>query len=109
MDECRDCEFKGYSPQVCRLHAQHCQKLGARPQRPLPPAIKTSAKALAGAGLGVAAVVVGSAMVSFVGGAAVLHAVLGKLILGAGMAGGGVGLYRGINKSKHEANPGPKG
>jgi hypothetical protein len=75
------------------LHAKHCAQPGARE---LSPAMKIGAKTAAGAGVGVAAVILGTAMVSLVGGAAVLHALLWKLGVGAGLAGGGVGLAKGL-------------
>lgn len=105
-DECKNCEFKGYSPQVCRLHAKHCNHDGPREPRPLSPTVQIGAKALAGVGIGVATVVFGSAMVSLVGGAAVLHAMLFKLGVGAGAAGGGIGLYRGLTGKKGEETEG---
>jgi len=100
MDECRDCEFKGYSPQVCMLHAKHCREMRGQERKPLPEAVKLGAKTVAGAGLGVAVVVFGSAAASLVGGAMVLHALLWKLGLGAGLAGGGVGFFRGLTGKK---------
>ena len=100
MKECRDCEFKGYSPQLCMVHAKHCRKNRGRPKKPVPRSVKVGAKALAGAGVGMAAVMLGSAAVSLVGGAALLHAVLFKLGAGAGLAGGGLGLVKGISEKK---------
>jgi len=96
MKECKDCEFKGYSPQVCAVHIRHCRKRQGQERKPVSPSVKIGAKTLAGAGIGVAAVVLGSAAVSLVGGAALLHAVLFKLGAGAGLAGGGIGLFKGI-------------
>ena len=103
IDECKDCEFKGYSPQVCMLHAKHCYKNEGQPRKPLPIPMKVSAKTLAGAGVGVAAVVFGSAMVSLVGGATLIHTMLWKLSIGAGLAGGGVGLFKGLTGKKETA------
>jgi len=79
------------------MHAKHCHKNRGRPKRSIPKPVKIGAKVLAGAGVGVAAVALGSAAVSLVGGAALLHAMLFKLGAGAGLAGGGVGLVKGIN------------
>lgn len=96
MKECVDCEYRGYSPEFCRVHVKSCAKNGGHERKPTPRFVKIGAKALAGAGLGVAAVALGSAAVSLVGGAAVIHAVLLKLGAGAGLAGGGVGIYKGL-------------
>lgn len=96
MDECKDCEFRGYSPQVCMLHAKHRNQALGRPRKALSVPVKVSAKTVAGAGVGVAAVVFGSAMVSLVGGATVLHAMLLKMSIGAGLAGGGIGFFKGL-------------
>jgi hypothetical protein len=100
MEECRDCEFKGYSPQVCLVHSRHCRRNPRRNRRTLPAPVRIGAKTLAGAGMGVAAVILGSAAISLVGGAAVLHAALLKLGAGAGLTGGGIGLYRGLATTK---------
>jgi hypothetical protein len=96
MKECLDCEYRGYSPEFCRVHVKSCVRRNGRQRKPTPVFLKVGAKALTGAGVGVAAVVIGSAAVSLVGGAALLHAVLLKLGAGAGLAGGGVGLYKGL-------------
>lgn len=96
MKECLDCEYRGYSPEFCRIHVKSCVRRQGRDRKPTPRIIKVGVKALTGAGVGVAAVFLGSAAVSLVGGAALLHAVLFKLGAGAGLAGGGVGLYKGL-------------
>jgi hypothetical protein len=107
MKECRDCEYKGYSPQICMLHIKHCERRRSRERKPLPKPVKVCAKTLAGAGVGVAVVALGSVAVSLVGGAAVLHAVLLKLSAGAGLTGGGIGLYKGLiaKKGNEQDNP----
>lgn len=98
MKICQDCEYAGYSPELCRMHIRHCQKHG--PSKPMPVPVSIGAKALVGAGLGVAAVVFGATAASLVGGAALIHALAFKLGLGAGIAGGGIGLFKGIAHSK---------
>jgi hypothetical protein len=100
MEECKDCEYKGYSPQVCMVHAKHCRRKPRHQRKPLPAPVKIGAKTLAGAGMGVAAVILGSAAVSLVGGAAVIHALLLKVGAGAGLTGGGIGLYKGLSGKK---------
>jgi hypothetical protein len=102
MKECKDCEYKGYSPQLCMVHVKHCRKHGGRPRKPMPKSVKIGAKTLAGAGMGMAAVMLGSAAVSLVGGAALLHALLFKLGAGAGLTGGSIGLVKGITEKGAE-------
>jgi len=96
MKECQDCEYQGYSPQFCRVHVKHCRKYEGRERKPVPRPVKIGAKALAGVGVGMGAVVLGSAAVSLVGGAVLVHALLIKLGAGAGLTGGGIGLYKGL-------------
>ena len=100
MKECLDCEFRGYSPEFCRLHIKICARNQGHEQKPTPRFAKVGAKALAGAGVGIAAVALSSAAVSLVGGAVVIHAVLLKLGAGAGLTGGGVGIYKGLTENK---------
>ena len=97
MDDCKDCEYRGYSPQVCALHVKHCD---GRPRRPLPVPVKVGARTAAGVGLGMAAVLLGTAAVSLVGGAVVLHGLLFKLSVAAGAVGGGVGLFRSLQQER---------
>ncbi len=100
MKECQDCEYKGYSPQFCTVHVKHCRKNQGRERKPIPNSVKVGAKTLAGVGVGMGAVVLGSAAVSLVGGAVVVHAILLKLGAGAGLAGGGIGFYKGLADNK---------
>jgi len=100
MDECKDCEYKGYSPQFCLVHVKHCRKKQGRHQKPLPVPVKIGAKTLAGAGMGMAAIILGSTAVSLVGGATLIHALLLKLSAGAGLTGGGIGLVKGIAEKR---------
>lgn len=102
MDECKDCEYRGYSPEVCRLHLRHCQKHQDRERKPLPAPVKIGAKTLAGAGVGVATVFLGVTAASLVGGAALLHLALLKLGVGAGLLGGGIGFYKGLAHKDRE-------
>jgi len=102
MKECLDCEYRGYSPEFCRLHIRHCARNQGHKRKPTPRFVKIGAKAFAGAGFGIAAVALGSAAASLVGGAVVLHAVMLKLGAGAGLAGGGVGIYKGLTGKKNQ-------
>jgi hypothetical protein len=104
MKECKDCEFSGYSRQLCILHTKSCERNPELAAKTLPPPVKIGAKAVAGAGVGIAAAVFGVAAVGLVGSVAILHGALIKLGIGAGLAGGGVGLFKGIaeNRNKEE-------
>lgn len=97
MDDCRNCEFRGYSPQLCAFHHSRC---AGSTRKPVPPSIELAATTAAGAGLGVALVVLGSAAVALVTGPVAVHALLVKLCVGAGAAGGGFGLAKGLKKLK---------
>jgi hypothetical protein len=77
-----------------------CKKRPGHRRKPLPEPVRIGAKTVAGAGIGVAAVFLGSAAASLVGGAALIHLALLKLGAGAGLAGGGIGLYRGLTSRK---------
>ena len=96
MKECKDCEYRGYSPEFCAVHVKSCKAGLADRKRSLPRPVKIGAHALAWAGMGVAAACVGVVAVSLVGNAPLLHLGLLKLGGGAGLAGGGVGLIRGL-------------
>ena len=100
MDDCKDCAFRGYSPEFCLVHVKHCLKHQGHDQKPLSPAVRVGAQTLAGAGIGVAAVILGSTAVSLVAGAALIHAALFKLGVGASLAGGGIGFWKGIARTK---------
>lgn len=102
MKECLDCEYRGYSPQFCMVHVKHCRRNDGRERKPLPNSWKIGAKALAGVGVGMGAVILGSAAVSLVGGAALIHAMLLKLGAGAGLTGGGIGFYKGLTETKEK-------
>jgi hypothetical protein len=93
----------GYSPQLCKFHSKH-RKGCDRKKNTVPKSLKIGASTIAGAGLGVAAVVLGTTAVSLVGGAAIIHAAIVKLGAGAGLAGGGIGLFKGISKTSHVAD-----
>ena len=97
MKECDQCEYRGYSRELCRAHSRKCAALQGKEPRPVPVPVKIGAKTLAGAGLGVATVFLGTTAVSLVGGAALIHAVLFKLGAGAGLAGGGVGFFKAVS------------
>lgn len=106
MEDCKDCEYRGYSPQFCLVHVKHCRRKPRHQRKPLPAPVKIGAKTLAGAGMGVAVVILGSAAVSLVGGAALIHAVLLKVGAGAGLTGGGIGLYRSLAGKKDKTKEG---
>jgi hypothetical protein len=82
------------------VHIKHCRKNGARARKPRSAPFKVGAKTLAGVGIGMGAVILGSTAVSLVGGAALIHAVLLKLGAGAGLTGGGIGFYKGLAESR---------
>ncbi len=96
MKECRDCEYRGYSPEFCAVHVKSCKAGIAGRKREIPRPVKIGVSALAWAGMGVAAACVGVVAVSLVGNVPLLHVGLLKLGGGAGLAGGGVGLVRGL-------------
>ncbi len=100
MKECDRCEYRGYSRQVCQAHARSCAAQGGKERKPIPTSVKIGAGALAGAGVGVATIVLGTTAVSLVGGAALIHAALFKLGAGAGLAGGGVGFFKALSRQK---------
>lgn len=100
MRECQECGYRGYSPQFCSVHVKHCRKHEGRERKPLPSPLRIGAKTLAGVGVGMGAVILGSAAISLVGGAAIIHALLLKLGAGAGLTGGGIGLYRGLTENR---------
>ena len=101
MEECKDCEYRGYSPQLCRLHARHCRKNKGRESKPRSSSVKIGAKTLAGAGVGMAVVLLGSAAVSLVGSAVLVKAALIKIGAGAGLTGGGIGLIKAIKENQN--------
>ena len=103
MKECIDCEFRGYSPQFCSVHVKHCRKYEGGERKTVPASVKVGAKALAGVGMGMGVVILGSAAVSLVGSAAIIHALLIKLGAGAGLTGGGIGLYKGLVDNKEKS------
>ena len=103
MKECDDCEYRGYSPQFCRMHVKQCRKNIGREKKPLSRPVKVGAKTLAGIGMGMGAVIIGSAAVSLVGSAVLVHALVIKLSAGAGLAGGGIGLVKGLAEKNSEA------
>ncbi len=102
MKECKDCEYRGYSPEFCVVHVKSCRHSNGNASRFLPRPVKIGVSALAWASVGVAVVCVGFTAVSLVGSAALLHTELLKLGAGAGLAGGGVGLYKGLLKNRGE-------
>jgi len=106
MRECQDCEYRGYSPQFCRVHVRHCSRYQGSEVKTLPAPVKICAKALAGVGVGIGVAIIGSTALSLVGGAALIHALLLKLGAGAGLTGGGIGLYRGLAGTRRKSHAG---
>lgn len=106
MKECKDCEFSGYSKQLCVLHTKSCSKHPEREGKALPPSVKIGATTLAGIGVGIVSVAIGLTAVSLVGGIAMVHGALIKLGAGAGLAGGGVGFLKGVSQTKGEREQG---
>lgn len=92
--KCETCEYKGYSPEVCKLHSS---KGGAtnEDQCGFDHPLKRVGKTLAfGAGAGVAAAFAGIAVAPVIGLKALLgHAVAAKITAG-GVAGAGVNIAR---------------
>ncbi len=105
MKECQDCEYKGYSRQFCMVHVAHCKNREEQEKKPLSKPVRVGVKTLAGVGVGMGAVVLGSTAVSLVGGAVLVHALLLKLGAGAGLAGGGIGFFKGLTENKNETDP----
>ena len=98
MKECDQCEYRGYSRELCQAHARKCAALQGKEPKPVPVPLKVGAVTLAGAGVGVATIVLGTTAVSLVGGAALIHAALFKLGAGAGLAGGGIGFFKSLSR-----------
>ena len=102
MKSCKECEFNGYSRQLCMVHTRSCTMHPELEDKELPPSVKIGAKALVGAGVGIATVILGFTAVSLVGGVALVHGALFKLGAGAGLAGGGVGFLKGVTQTKEK-------
>lgn len=100
MKDCVDCEFKGYSPEFCQFHVRTCAKRNKGKIKKDSKYQKIAVGTLAGAGVGVAAAVVGSTAVSLVGGVALLHVLALKIGAGAGLAGGGIGFFKGLKDKR---------
>jgi hypothetical protein len=109
MKECQDCEYRGYSREICVVHARSCNKYPDRERKSIPNSVKIGATTLAGAGVGVATVALCSTAVSLVGSVALIHALLLKIGAGAGLAGGGLGLARGLSKKSTTDHITPRG
>ena len=102
--KCEACEFRGYSPEVCRFHSTKdgsCEESDDTKDHPL----KTISKAVAvGAGAGVAVTLAGMAVGPIIGLKAALgHAVAAKITAGSGVAGAGVNVARKLKKGESKA------
>ena len=102
--DCEACEYRGYSPAVCKLHSikdGSCEEPEDCGKHPL----KTISKAVAlGAGAGLVATVAGIAVGPSIGLKAALgHAVAAKLTAGGGVVGAGANVARKLKKSKSKA------
>ncbi|MBF0106094.1 MAG: hypothetical protein HQM16_12295 [Deltaproteobacteria bacterium] len=85
MKECTFCEYRGYSPEVCRLHMRHCAVLtrGAKEQ-PEHRSKKPGMRVLVGVGAGVLAATVGIGAASLVSAHALAYALAAKVSAGLG-------------------------
>jgi len=102
--DCKNCEYRGYSPEFCMMHKKHCSKESGTEPKELPPPVKIGARALLGAGVGVGVVILGLGAVSLVGGVALFHGALLKLGAGAGLAGGGIGIFKGLADNRDKSS-----
>lgn len=100
MKECKECEYVGYSPELCKFHTKSCKIEDKYQSRPISSSVRLGIKTITWAGMGVAAVFLGTSAISLIGGGAVIHAAAFKLSLGAGLAGGGIGLARSIRHKR---------
>ena len=98
MKGCEDCDLRGYSRELCVVHLRHCRD---RPQlREVPESLRVSARVAGGMAVGATAGLLVATAASFVGGAALLHALLLKLVASSGVVGGAWGLARGLSDSR---------
>lgn len=107
MKECANCEYQGYSPDLCMAHIRSCKpaKGTGKALKTVPFGVKMGAKTLVGAGIGVAVVMLGGAAASFVGGAILFKALIPKIGAGMGVAGGALGFYKSVKSGdKNYAN-----
>jgi len=107
--KCEECEYRGYSPEVCKFHSIQdgsCEEMEDSENHPL----KTISKAVAvGAGAGLAATVAGIAVGPIIGLKAALgHAVAAKITAGGGVAGAGVNVARKLKKGTSKTKPARK-
>lgn len=125
MRDCRLCEYKGYSPHLCKMHLRHMaieQKQEKNKQQRLSKFDKakaieiikqeerekqirdTSMSAAIGAAVGSGGSYAGAALL---GGAIAAQAVAGPLILGAAIAGAGIGAAAKLHNSRKSKNEPP--
>jgi len=94
MNDCDDCELRGYSRELCMMHIRRCRRHPER--RPAPVSLRIGARAAGGMALGATAGLLLATAASFVGGPTLFYAVMLKLVAGGGLIGGGWGLARGV-------------
>lgn len=102
---CETCEIRGYSPDLCRVHYKKAAKDGIPEDCPQNIAIEVGKSAAVGAGVGVAATVVGLAAVP----ASVLKAIFAHVMAakisagtGGGLTGAGVNVFRKTKKEEKD-------
>jgi len=91
---CDNCEYKGYSQEICKWHIKrmHCQPDFTLPEGP---ATKMSKSAACGAGIGALAVIAGVAAAPIIGlKTLVAHIAVAKAGAGGGVVGAGVNVAR---------------
>ena len=103
--QCETCELKGYSPELCKVHYQRSHERDEIPQTcPHRISVKEVGKsAMLGAGVGVAATVIGLAAVP----AATIKTLCGHVVAcklgasaGGGVTGAGINAYRKTKKQR---------
>ncbi|MBF0120641.1 MAG: hypothetical protein HQK79_17575 [Desulfobacterales bacterium] len=102
ISPCDTCEFRGYSPELCKLHLRKISKNGSKDCPNHAPLKEISKKVAVGAGVGVMTMFVGMAAVP----AAVLKALFGHVMTtkmtaeaGGGVVGAVINVFR-KNKDK---------
>ncbi len=98
MRSCDHCALRGYSRELCVVHSRHCRAHGADEERAPSDMARLAARVAGGLALGATCALLLSTAASFVGGAPVFHALLPALVVGAGVIGGGLGLFRSLGR-----------
>ncbi len=113
MNECKDCEIKGYSQELCSLHKRNCKRQsegGVLHNTALSPYIEKwedmkeqkdlGVKTIAGMGVGLLAATVGLAVAPIVGVKAIAH--VAALKVSGSVVGAGAGYWSGKSDNKEE-------